>query len=99
MVFVSMTGFSTACGANDLAQMPLILAANEEQKKKYLGRCVEEPIAVSYAVTEPGAGSDVAGIKTTAVKKGDKASVCSLVFILGVISLVLTGSHQNSVDT
>jgi acyl-CoA dehydrogenase len=26
----------------------------------------------SYGVTEPGAGSDVAGIKTTAVKKGDK---------------------------
>jgi len=58
--------------ANDLAQVPVILAGNEFQKKKYLGRCVEEPISVSYGVTEPGAGSDVAGIKTVAVKKGNK---------------------------
>lgn len=66
------TGFSTAAGANDLAQMPLILGGSDALKKKYLGRCIEEPIAVSYAVTEPTAGSDVAGIKTRAVKKGDK---------------------------
>jgi len=66
------TGFSTALGANDLGQIPVILAGNEAQKKKYLGRCVEEPIAVSYGVTEPSAGSDVASIKTKAVKKGDK---------------------------
>lgn len=66
------TGFSTAAGANDLGQIPVILAGNDAQKKKYLGRCVEEPIAVSYGVTEPSAGSDVAGIKTKAVKKGDK---------------------------
>lgn len=32
----------------------------------------EEPLKAAYGVTEPGAGSDVAGIKTTAVKKGDK---------------------------
>lgn len=31
----------------------------------------EEPLVASYGVTEPGAGSDVAGLKTTAVKKGD----------------------------
>jgi acyl-CoA dehydrogenase len=59
-------------GANDLGQIPVILAGNDAQKKKYLGRCVEAPIAVSYGVTEPGAGSDVAAIKTKAVKKGDK---------------------------
>jgi len=66
------SGFSTAVGANDLGQVPVILAGNDAQKKKYLGKCVDEPIAVSYGVTEPGAGSDVAGIKTRAVKKGDK---------------------------
>eukprot|EP00126_Sphaerothecum_destruens_P006753 Sdes_comp19513_c0_seq3m11069 len=32
---------------------------------------IEEPIMAAYCVTEPVAGSDVAGIKTTAVKKGD----------------------------
>jgi acyl-CoA dehydrogenase len=33
---------------------------------------VDEPIVASYAVTEPQAGSDVNGIKTRAVKKGDE---------------------------
>jgi len=66
------TGFSTAVEANTLAQTPLILGGSEELKRKYLGRCIEAPISCSYGVTEPGAGSDVAGIKTTAVKEGDK---------------------------
>jgi len=42
------------------------------RKKKYLGRCTEEPLSVSYAVSEPGCGSDVAAIKTKAEKQGDK---------------------------
>lgn len=66
------TGIQTAAEANGLAQAPVILAANEEQKKKYLGRMTEEPLMAAYAVTEPGAGSDVAGAKTKAEKKGDK---------------------------
>lgn len=49
---------------------PIILAGSEEQKKKYLGRLVEEPLVAAYCVTEPIAGSDVAGIKTKAEKKG-----------------------------
>lgn len=53
-------------------QMPIILSANAEQKKKYLGRLVEEPLVAAYCVTEPGAGSDVNGVKTSAVKKGDE---------------------------
>lgn len=53
-------------------QTPIILSGNHEQKKKYLGRLVEEPLIAAYAVTEPGAGSDVNGVKTKAVKKGDE---------------------------
>lgn len=53
-------------------QAPVIQAANEEQKKKYLGRLVEEPLLAAYAVTEPDAGSDVNGLKTSAVRKGDE---------------------------
>lgn len=37
-----------------------------------MGRLVEEPIVAAYAVTEPGAGSDVGGVKTRAEKKGDE---------------------------
>ncbi|KAJ8666939.1 hypothetical protein QAD02_008601 [Eretmocerus hayati] len=66
------TGIKTALEASGLAQTPVILAGNKEQHKKYLGRLLEEPIVAAYCVTEPGAGSDVAGIKTKAVKKGNE---------------------------
>ena len=49
--------------------MPIKLAGNDDQKKRYLTRLMEEPIMCAYGVTEPGAGSDVAGIKTKAEKK------------------------------
>merc|ERR1711981_522166 len=65
------TGIMTAIEANGLGSMPIMIAGNEEQKKKYLGRLLEEPVMCAYGVTEPGAGSDVAGIKTRAEKKGD----------------------------
>jgi acyl-CoA dehydrogenase len=64
------TGVSTAIQGSGLAASPVLLGGTEEQKKKYLGRLIEEPIVAAYGVTEPGAGSDVAGVKTTAVKKG-----------------------------
>jgi len=66
------TGIMTALEANGLGSMPIMIAGNEEQKKKYLTRLIEEPIMCAYGVTEPGAGSDVAGIKTKAEKKGDE---------------------------
>merc|ERR1711894_146082 len=65
------TGIMTAIEANGLGSMPIMIAGNHEQKKKYLTRLIEEPIMCAYGVTEPGAGSDVASIKTKAVKKGD----------------------------
>lgn len=49
---------------NSVAEIPVILAGTPEQKKSFLGRMVEEPLQAAYAVTEPGAGSDVAGIQT-----------------------------------
>ncbi|RGB38966.1 acyl-CoA dehydrogenase/oxidase [Rhizophagus diaphanus] len=66
------TGIQTAIEANGLAEAPLIVAGNKEQNKKYLGRMTEEPLMAAYCVTEPGAGSDVAGIITKAEKRGDK---------------------------
>jgi len=65
------TGIMTAIEANGLGSMPIMIAGNEEQKKKYLTRLIEEPIMCAYGVTEPGAGSDVASITTKAVRKGD----------------------------
>lgn len=64
------SGMSTAMGVNGLAILPVLIAGNEEQKKEYCGRLVDGQMA-SYGLTEPEAGSDVAGIKTTARKEGD----------------------------
>ncbi|GAA6018625.1 hypothetical protein JCM10207_008985 [Rhodosporidiobolus poonsookiae] len=65
------TGIQTAIEANGLASAPLIVAGSDAQKRKYLGRLVDEPLMAAYGVSEPGAGSDVAAIKTTARKEGD----------------------------
>lgn len=66
------TGIATAMEANALASAPVIVAGNDEQKKEFLGRLTSEPLFAAYAVTEPGAGSDVAGIRTKARKVGDE---------------------------
>ena len=66
------SGIGTSLAANGLAGAPVALAATEEVKKKYLGMLTEEPKLASFCLTEPDAGSDVSGMKTTAVKKGDK---------------------------
>ncbi len=66
------TGIGTAMEANGLAQQPVILGASDALKRKYLAPMTEELQMCAYAVTEPGAGSDVQGMRTTAVKKGDK---------------------------
>jgi acyl-CoA dehydrogenase len=65
------SGIGTAVGGPSLAEAPVIVGGNTEQKKKYLGRMCEAPLIAAYCVTEPGAGSDVAGVQTTAVKKGN----------------------------
>ena len=67
---VGCTGIGTSMMSNMLAEGPLLVAGTEEQKKKYLGQMVEEFSFSAYAVTEPDAGSDVAGIKTSAKKVG-----------------------------
>ena len=64
-------GFATAAYATSLACAPLITGASHEQKDIYLRKVTEEGALSSYAVTEPGAGSDVAACKTSAVRDGD----------------------------
>ncbi|XP_061165168.1 medium-chain specific acyl-CoA dehydrogenase, mitochondrial-like isoform X2 [Saccostrea echinata] len=83
------TGIQTAIEANSLGQMPVIIAGNKAQKDKYLGRMLEEPLMCAYCVTEPGAGSDVAGIKTKAVKKGNEY------VINGQKMWITNGGHAN----
>jgi len=66
------TGIQTSIGATTLAATPLIVAGTEEQKKEYLGRITNDGVFAAYAITEPAAGSDAAGIQCKAVKHGDE---------------------------
>src|SRR5439155_22557700 len=63
-------GIGTSIIANILGALPVILAGTAEQQREWLPRLLEEPILCSFALTEPGAGSDVSGIQTTAVRDG-----------------------------
>src|SRR6267154_643486 len=65
------SGIQTSMTANTLGLTPIKLAGSDEQKKKYFGWLMSEPTQVSYATTEPGAGSDVAGMQARAVKQSD----------------------------
>jgi acyl-CoA dehydrogenase len=66
------SGIGTSLMCNGLATAPIVLGGSEETKKKYLGMLTEAPKLASFCLTEPDAGSDVSGMKTTAVKRGDK---------------------------
>ena len=55
-----------------LGGLPILLAGTAEQKTKYLPRLATGELLAAYSLSEPGAGSDAAGLKTTAARKGDR---------------------------
>ncbi len=71
-LFAGCSGMATAMLANNLALAPVLVGASHELKKKYLAPMADTFTICAYAVTEPGAGSDVAGIRTTAKRMGDE---------------------------
>src|SRR5436190_3547243 len=66
------SGIGTTLAANGLGAGPVIVFGSEEQKRQFLAPLVEEPLLISFGLTEPNAGSDVSGIQTTAVRRGDE---------------------------
>jgi acyl-CoA dehydrogenase len=66
------SGIGTSIVANGLAVTPLGLAGSEALKRRYLGMLAEAPVFASFCLTEPDAGSDVSGMRTTAVRRGDR---------------------------
>lgn len=82
------SGISTAITGNGLGWLPILLAGSEEQQETYGGRMADGELS-AYCVTEPEAGSDVAGINTTAVRNGDH-------YILNGSKTFITGAtHAN----
>jgi acyl-CoA dehydrogenase len=65
------SGIQTSLGANGLAAAPVMLGGSEEIKRQFLGMLTEEPKLASFCLTEPDAGSDVSGMRTRAVRRGD----------------------------
>ncbi len=65
-------GIATSAVASSLAALPLLLGDNDALRRKYLGGLLEKHGYAAYACSEPDAGSDVAGMSTRFVKKGDK---------------------------
>ena len=64
-------GMYTSITCNDLALTPIVVGGNSEQKEKFLRPFTEKPILASFCLTEPGNGSDAAGIKTSVKDCGD----------------------------
>ena len=64
-------GIATSAMCNDLGLSPILVGGNEAQKEEWLGLCAEEFKLVSFCLSEPAAGSDVAGLQLQAKKEGD----------------------------
>ncbi len=83
------SGIGTSLLANGLAMTPVLIGGSEDVKREYLGMLTEEPKLASFCLTEPDAGSDVSGMKTTAVRSGDKY------VINGSKCFITNGSHAS----
>jgi acyl-CoA dehydrogenase len=66
------SGIQTSLGANGLASTPVHLGGSEEVRREFFEALTAEPKLAAFCLTEPGAGSDVSGMRTKAVRKGDK---------------------------
>lgn len=64
-------GVAVTLNGNGLALKPILIAGNEEQKRKYCEMVVQGGYGV-FALTEPDAGCDAANGKTTATREGDE---------------------------
>ena len=64
-------GMTTSIYVNSLGAEPILVAGTPEQKEKYLRPLTEDLKFISFACSEPGMGSDVAGIQTRVKKEGD----------------------------
>jgi len=64
-------GVAVTYAASALGAMPVLLYGSEEQKRKYLPDIASGAKLTAFGLTESTAGSDAAGVRTTAVRDGD----------------------------
>jgi acyl-CoA dehydrogenase len=64
--------FRSTFGTNvGIGSQGLVMAGSEAQKREWLPRIASGEVITSFALTEPGAGSDSASVQTKAVREGD----------------------------
>jgi acyl-CoA dehydrogenase len=64
--------FRSVIGTNvGIGSQGVVMFGNEAQKKEWLPKLASGEIVASFALTEPGAGSDAASLRTTAIRDGD----------------------------
>jgi acyl-CoA dehydrogenase len=66
------SGMTTSMMCNDLGLMPIIVGGSADQKKEWLGLCAGNFKIISFCLSEPAAGSDVAGLQLLAERDGDE---------------------------
>ena len=83
---------SLILAVQQLGSMPILLAGNEEQKRKYFPRLASGEWTAAFGLTEAGSGSDSAAMQTRAVRKGDK-------YILNGSNRFITNGGLGQVNT
>jgi alkylation response protein AidB-like acyl-CoA dehydrogenase len=88
-------GVGTAFFAIQLGADPIIVGGTEAQKEKWLGSIAEGDVLVAYAVTEAGAGSNLASLKTKAEPVSDDAGHITGYMINGTKQFISTGGSAD----
>ena len=88
-------GIGTGFFAIQLGSEPIIVGGTEEQKSKWLGRVAEGNSLVAYAVTEAGAGSNLAALKTHAEPVKNDADEVTGYVINGTKQFISTGGYAD----
>ncbi len=84
-------GVATAFLAIFLGTDPILVAGTEEQRERWLTRIAEEGLIVAYGVTEPGAGSNIGALLTTAEPITDAAGEVTSYRLNGVKQFITNG--------
>ena len=85
-------GINVAFATTKLGALPIQIGGTKEQKEKWLPALVNGDKIAAFGLTEPGAGSDVPSMTTTAVKKGSK-------YILNGTKQWISGAGQADIYT
>lgn len=85
--------FRSAIGTNvGIGSQGIVMFGREDQKKTWLPKLASGEAIASFCLTEPGAGSDAASLKTTAIRKGDH-------YVVNGTKRYITNANRASVFT